>query len=198
MFTPQADAGFDFGQSGPKKIHLAKGRTLTYADGQTPRIGDGAQSTAPGDWGQWGAARYDARTAAMQAAFKASGLSSPIPGLTDTYASGTFSVCAPYGICWEPSQETWEALVPPPATEERATETTGAAQRERGGNYPDATGGCGDGGGILGWRARDRSGKNAATGGRRDAGCLFGGWVGRAVFVALGAAGPVHFGKYFV
>src|SRR5277367_321311 len=32
VFTPQAEVGSDFGQDGPKKIHVAKGQTLTYAD----------------------------------------------------------------------------------------------------------------------------------------------------------------------
>lgn len=128
VFTPQADAGFDFGQSGPKKLHVAKGQSLTYADGPAPRIDDAGESTAPNDWDQWVAARYDARNTAMQAALKASGLSSPIPGLTDMYAHGTFAACAPYGMCWEPSQETWEALAAPPAAQESATETAAAAQ----------------------------------------------------------------------
>jgi FecR protein len=115
VFTPQADAGFDFGQNGPKTIHVAKGRTLTYADGQAARIGDAGESTAPTDWDEWVAARYDARNTAMQAALKASGLSAPIPGLTDMYADGTFSACAPYGMCWEPSAD---AVMPPVATEQ--------------------------------------------------------------------------------
>jgi len=109
VFTPQADAGFDFGQNGPKAIHVAKWQTLTYADGQAARISDPAESPAPTDWDEWVAARYDARNTAMQAALKASGLSAPIPGLTDMYADGTFSTCAPYGMCWEPSEK---AIVP--------------------------------------------------------------------------------------
>jgi hypothetical protein len=129
VFTPQADAGFDFGQNGPTKIHVAKGQTLTYADGQAARTGDAGESTALNDWDQWVAARYDARTAAMQAALKASGLSSPIPGLTDMYASGTFSACAPYGMCWEPSPETWDALTAAAAAQEPAPETAAAPQR---------------------------------------------------------------------
>jgi hypothetical protein len=127
-FTPQAEAGFDFGQNGPKTIHVPKGQTLTYAVGQAARIGAPRESTALNDWDQWAAARYDARNTAMQAALKASGLSSPIPGLTEMYASGTFSACAPYGMCWEPSQETWEALAAPPAAQASATEATAAAQ----------------------------------------------------------------------
>jgi|HubBroStandDraft_1064217.scaffolds.fasta_scaffold01851_15 hypothetical protein len=129
VFTPQAEAGSDFGQNGPKKIHVAKGQTLTYADGQAARIGDAGESTVANAWDLWVAARYDARNSAMQAALKASGLSSPIPGLTDMYASGTFSACAPYGMCWEPSQETWEALAAPPAAQEPATEIATGTQR---------------------------------------------------------------------
>jgi hypothetical protein len=128
VFTPQAEVGFDFGQSEPKKTHVAKGQTLTYANGQAARIGDAGESTAPNDWDQWVAARYESRNTAMQAALKASGLSSPIPGLTDMYAAGTFSACAPYGMCWEPSQETWEALAGPQAEQEPVTETETAAQ----------------------------------------------------------------------
>ena len=109
VFTPQADAGFDFGQNGPKAIHVAKWQTLTYADGQAARISDAAESPAPTDWDEWVAARYDARNTAMQAALKASGLTAPIPGLTDMYADGTFPTCAPYGMCWEPSEK---AIVP--------------------------------------------------------------------------------------
>jgi hypothetical protein len=126
VFTPQADAGFDFGQNGPKKIHVAKEQTLTYADGQAAQIGVAGGSTAPNDWDRWVATRYDARTTAMQAALKASGLTSPIPGLTDMYASGTFSACAPYGMCWEPSQETWDALAATQAAQEPATAQAGA------------------------------------------------------------------------
>jgi hypothetical protein len=129
VFTPQAEAGLDFGQNGPKTIHVAKGQSLTYEDGQGARIGDGAESTAPNGWDEWVAVRYRARNTAMQAALKASGLAAPIPGLTDMYAGGTFSACAPYGMCWEPSQETWEALAAPKAAQQSARETTPAAQR---------------------------------------------------------------------
>jgi hypothetical protein len=128
-FTPQDNAGFDFGPGSPKKIHVAKGQTLTYQDGQAPRLSGSAQSLAPNDWDQWVTARYQARATAMQAALKASGLSSPIPGLADMYARGTFSACAPYGMCWEPSQETWDALEASPAALEPAAETTAAARQ---------------------------------------------------------------------
>jgi hypothetical protein len=125
VFTPQADAGFDFGQNGPKTIHVAKGQTLTYADGQAARIADAEEFTAANDWDQWVAARYNARNTAMQAALKASGLLSPIPGLPDMYAAGTFSACAPYGVCWEPSEE---AMTPPATTQRAPTQQAASAQ----------------------------------------------------------------------
>ena len=103
-FTPQADSGLAFAQDGEVYPHLAKGQTLTF-EGDQP-ISDGiGQSNAPSEWDHWVAARYQARAEAMPAALKASGLKTPIPGLTDMYASGTFSACAPYGMCWEPSEK---------------------------------------------------------------------------------------------
>jgi FecR protein len=112
-FTPQSDTGFDFAHNGTSKMHLAKGQTLTY-DGDQPILFDGAApAKAPSEWDQWVSVRYQARAGAMLAALKASGLKTPIPGLTDMYASGTFSACAPYGMCWEPSET---AMTPPAAT----------------------------------------------------------------------------------
>jgi len=109
-FTPQADSGFDITRNSLAKLHLSKGHTITYESGQAAQIDKVDPSKAPNDWDQWVSARYEARATAMQAALKASGLSSPIPGLTDMYANGTFSACAPYGMCWEPSQQ---AMSPP-------------------------------------------------------------------------------------
>src|ERR1700730_17517761 len=108
-FTPQADTGFDFDLNGASKRHIVKGQTLTYDDDQPILIDGAGQAKAPNDWDQWVSARYKARASAMQAALKASGLTSPIPGLIDMYGSGTFSACAPYGMCWEPSQEAMSA-----------------------------------------------------------------------------------------
>ena len=110
--TPQSDAGSDFSQNGSSDLRIAKGETLTFQSGQPVRIDGAGQSKAPNDWDQWVNAQVEARNTAMQAALKASGLSAPIPGLTDLYANGTFSSCAPYGMCWEPSQQ---AATPPQA-----------------------------------------------------------------------------------
>jgi len=117
-FTPQADTGWDFALNSGSKVHVAKGQTLTYETGQPVRLEGAGQSKAPNDWDQWADARFQTRTTAMQAALKASGLTSPLPGLTDLYANGTFSSCAPYGVCWEPSQQ---AMAPSQAPQQRAT-----------------------------------------------------------------------------
>jgi hypothetical protein len=103
--TPQGVIGSDVSQNDSQDVHIAKGQTLTYEVGHTARIDGARQSKASNDWDQWVYARVQARSTAMQAALKASGLSSPIPGLTDMYASGTFSPCAPYGTCWEPAPQ---------------------------------------------------------------------------------------------
>jgi FecR protein len=123
-FTPQDKSGFDFVQI-PAKVHVAQGQTLTYEDGQAPRLSGSAQANAPSEWDRWVTARYEARDTAMQAALKASGLLSPIPGLTDMYASGTFSACAPYGMCWEPSEK---AMMPPTATSQARPQQAEAEQ----------------------------------------------------------------------
>jgi hypothetical protein len=55
-------------------------------------------------WDRWVEARDQARQTTMDAALKASGLTSPVPGLTELYRHGTFFSCEPYGTCWEPKQ----------------------------------------------------------------------------------------------
>jgi len=56
------------------------------------------------DWDQWVEARVREKETTLTAALKASGLSSPVPGLADLYLHGTFSPCQPYGTCWEAAQ----------------------------------------------------------------------------------------------
>jgi hypothetical protein len=120
--TPQADGGWGT----PRDGHFARGQTLTYKGRELVQIDKTGQSKAHSEWDQWVRARFAARGAAMEAVLKASGLSSPIPGLTDLYASGTFSPCAPYGMCWEPSQQTASPpqALPEPATAQAAVHTT--------------------------------------------------------------------------
>jgi hypothetical protein len=68
-----------------------------------------ADSGAEGDWDSWVSSRVQERARVSAAALKASGLSSPVPGLNDLYRNGSFFECAPYGTCWEPTPETQQA-----------------------------------------------------------------------------------------
>lgn len=102
--TPQSHAGWNFA-IGASTIWILQGQTLALENGEPVRIEGAGQSKAPHDWDQWADARYRERSAAMQAALKASGFSSPFAGLTDLYASGTFSPCPPFGMCWQLSQQ---------------------------------------------------------------------------------------------
>jgi hypothetical protein len=102
--TPQSDAGWNFA-IGASTIRILQGHTLTLENGEPVRIDGAGQSKAPHDWDQWADARYRERSAVMQAALKASGFSSPFAGLIDLYANGTFSPCPPFGMCWQPSQQ---------------------------------------------------------------------------------------------
>jgi len=61
------------------------------------------RSPAAEDWDSWVSSRVQKRGAITAAALKASGLSTPIPGLNDLYAHGIFFQCEPYGTCWEPT-----------------------------------------------------------------------------------------------
>lgn len=62
------------------------------------------QSSSAREWDSWVCARQTHRSAVTAAALKASGLSSPIPGLADLYEHGTFFGCEPYGTCWEATE----------------------------------------------------------------------------------------------
>jgi hypothetical protein len=66
------------------------------------------------------------------------------------------------------------------------------------GTCPDAQGSGHNRGRVLGRCTRDRSGKNAAAGGRRGAGCLFPSRLGRPVDMAMGAFGSLCHGEYVV
>ncbi len=115
-FTPQADGGSDFYTSDGAKIHLKKGQTAVLEGAWPIRIDEPEwQSETLNNWDQWVSTRYQARSAVMKAALKASGLPAPVPGLTEMYASGTFSPCPPYGTCWEPSRQ---SAGPPQTTQQ--------------------------------------------------------------------------------
>ncbi len=76
-------------------------QTVTYSgSGRVTKSSDPAEFR---DWDNWVAGRVDERSAAMTAMMKASGLTSPLPGMADMNGQGTFFPCAPYGTCWAPS-----------------------------------------------------------------------------------------------
>ena len=82
---------------------LVQGRTTSYdLSGQTVSAAP-VDREAFAEWDNWVANRVASRTAAMTAVMKASGLSSPIPGLADMNGQGSFFPCEPYGTCWEPN-----------------------------------------------------------------------------------------------
>jgi hypothetical protein len=60
-------------------------------------------SAADVAWDSWVAERVTKRDAELASAMQASGLSKPIPGLTEMSAAGRFFDCEPYGKCWEPT-----------------------------------------------------------------------------------------------
>lgn len=81
---------------GNQTIFLREGRRI-----------DSAGLDAPGafaDWDKWVADRTARRTAALAEMMKASGLTTPIPGLAEMKGQGRFFECAPYGTCWEPNE----------------------------------------------------------------------------------------------
>lgn len=93
----------------PVEIHLGDvntsrgliGKTFTYSSGVfVPTPVSPANSFA--DWDRWVAARVAARSQAMHAVMKESGLNEPLPGMADMASRGNFFECKPYGTCWAP------------------------------------------------------------------------------------------------
>lgn len=84
------------------------GATYTYPVGQRAYRGSPVDQSAFAEWDQWVARRVMTRGQAMAEAMKESGLATPIPGLAEMNAQGTFFDCAPYGKCWEP-KDGWQS-----------------------------------------------------------------------------------------
>jgi hypothetical protein len=105
-------------------------------------------------WDRWVEAREQARQTTMDAALKASGLTSPVPGIAELYRHGTFFSCEPYGTCWEPKQSQstltsdkgarqQDAQAPganPPATGGFQPQTVQWQETDWGGGYCDFSG----------------------------------------------------------
>lgn len=60
-------------------------------------------SPATTAWDSWVADRISTREAEMKSVMQQAGLKTPLPGLADLAGKGTFTSCAPYGTCWEPT-----------------------------------------------------------------------------------------------
>ena len=91
-------------------LHLTSGGTMQAQKGQTFTSHNGMafapDASAPSnfsEWDTWVAGHISTRADSLSAVMKDAGLSSPLPGLADMNAQGTFFPCAPYGTCWEPS-----------------------------------------------------------------------------------------------
>jgi len=84
---------------------LVNGTTQYFRGGRLVDFAGPNDSGAFTGWDQWVADRVAQRTAAMAEMMKASGLTLRIPGLADMKGQGTFFDCAPYGTCWEPTNQ---------------------------------------------------------------------------------------------
>ena len=94
----------------------AKDRTQYFRDGHPVDFAGPKDGQPFADWDKWVADRVAQRNAAMTEMMKASGLSSPIPGLADMKGHGKFFDCPPYGTCWDPAGQDDS----PPATTAQA------------------------------------------------------------------------------
>jgi FecR protein len=104
----------------PLTTSAPKLQTVTYsASGQVTKPSDPAEF---GGWDNWVASRVTERSATMTAMMKASGLTTPLPGLADMKDQGTFFPCAPYGTCWTPSN------LPPEAARDAGQLSTAPSQ----------------------------------------------------------------------
>jgi FecR protein len=115
-FTPMS--GGTLGLTGASSQELIPGQTIYFKDGR--RVLDAGPISPPDftSWDQWVADRTAVRSAQTIATLKASGLSTPIPGLADLAGQGTFFSCEPYGTCWEPNGAAAQAtMTTPPQTQ---------------------------------------------------------------------------------
>ena len=99
--TPQ-DSSASLHLTSGGAVQAMKGQTFTSHNGQAFALDASAPSSFV-EWDKWVADRIHVRSDSLSAVMKDAGLSSPLPGLADMNAQGTFFACAPYGTCWEPS-----------------------------------------------------------------------------------------------
>jgi hypothetical protein len=111
--TPQEATSATIDGKSPTTVRTDQ--TAVYLPHELPVFQIAKPTEASTAWDKWVADRVAKRDAAEQAALKASGFSSPVPGLVDLYEGGTFYECPPYGTCWEPK---------PPEADARAVATS--------------------------------------------------------------------------
>jgi hypothetical protein len=85
-----------------KPLAVPDGATYIFY-GQTMFPKNIAPTPALAAFDAWVAARVRSRDTAIAAVMHEAGLNTPIPGLADLAGQGTFTPCAPYGTCWEPT-----------------------------------------------------------------------------------------------
>ncbi len=126
--TPQEDISVHV--DSPTATKLIVGQTTTYyADRRI--VNGGASRGELTAWDAWAAKRLAARSAAMSATLKESGLATPIPGLAELKGKGTFFDCAPYGTCWQPNGG-WSGQEKPAAPPTTQPAIEGASYRTLG------------------------------------------------------------------
>lgn len=86
------------------RVRLSQSDSVYYRDGHTVDLANARAPESFAAFDEWVANRYAERSAAVAELLKSSGLSAPIPGLAEMRGQGTFSDCAPYGTCWEPTE----------------------------------------------------------------------------------------------
>jgi len=86
------------------KSQLSPGEAVAYLEGVPFRL-KGEQAQADDSWDRWVTAQRLEREANISKGLQESGLTEPIPGLSDLVKNGHFFDCPPYGKCWEPNQQ---------------------------------------------------------------------------------------------
>lgn len=97
-----------------------------------------SHTQGPSDWDTWVLARVQERHAVTASALKASGLTSPIPGLVELYNRGKFFNCEPYGTCWE-ATEPGDTEDDPPQSNVSAAQSAAGGRAQSSGTFPPQT-----------------------------------------------------------
>jgi hypothetical protein len=91
-------------------LALANHNSLAGTKGESynligPQIVPNTTPSTPAlvDWDTWVADRVNARNDAIKSVMHEANLTSSIPGIADLAGKGSFTPCAPYGTCWEPT-----------------------------------------------------------------------------------------------